>query len=180
MNKNNVLKSTLLIIVLTVSLLSPLSFASAYNKTSAENYLKAHSNLGWSTMALTALNSSGVSIDYLKTFSATKAIDYTKPILAITSTGADPRNFGNEDLIAKLKSFYSENQIGDKTTVNDDIFGILALLSSGELNTDAIIENSKKFIFEKQNADGGWGYATEAASDSNTTASAIVDQPKFE
>ncbi len=166
--------ASLLLLSLTLSFFSPLTVAKAYDKTSAEKYLLAHSNNGWSTMGLTALGKTGLDLDYLKTVSGTHAIDFTKPILAITAVGQDPRKFGSQDLVAKLKTFYTANQIGDTQTVNDDIFGILALVASGEPLNDSIIEDAKKFVLAKQSSDGGWGYALSASSDSNTTASAIL------
>ncbi len=167
------LSKILLALLVIHTLLIPLP-TEAYNKQSAENYLLSHSENGWSTMGLTALGKTSLSLDYLKNVSGSKAIDFTKPILALTATGQDPRKFGSQDLVAKLKTFYTENQIGDLETVNDDIFGILALVASGEPLSDKIIEDAKKFILEKQNSDGGWGYALSASSDSNTTASAVV------
>lgn len=112
--------------------------------------------------------------DYLKTTVGTKAIDLEAPILALTSVGKDPRTFPDENLIAKLKSFHKDGQIGDPLALNDDIFGILALTSAGESADDQIVEASKKFILDHQNTDGGWSYALGAASDTNTTAAAIM------
>ncbi len=166
--------SFLSLVIFLTTLLSPFAVAEAYDKNSAEKYLLAHLNTGWSTQGLTALGKTNLDIDYLKNISGSKAIDFTKPILAITATGHDPRKFSSLDLVAKLKSFYTANQLGEVETVNDDIFGILALVASGEEVSDPIIENSKKYILDKQNQDGGWGYALSASSDSNTTASAIV------
>lgn len=154
-------------------LLLPLS-GQAYNRQSAEDYLNSHSENGWSTMGLIALGKNNLNLDYLKNISGNNAIDFTKPILAITASGNDPRNFSNIDLVAKLKTFFIENQIGDTETVNDDIFGILSLIASGELTSDPVVDGAKQFILQKQNSDGGWGYALSANSDSNTTASAIL------
>ncbi len=126
-------------------------------------------------MALSLLSPSSAPSDYLKTVTGTKAIDFEVPILAITALGKDPRNFGNQDLVAKLESFHTAGQIGDPTTLNDDIFGLLALVSAGQPLTDPAIADVKSFLLAHQNADGGWSFsAPTGSSDSNTTATAIV------
>lgn len=155
-------------------LLSPLQTALAYNSTAALTYLQNHANSPWSTMAQTLLNASSISTDYLKTISSNNAIDLEAPILAIAALNQDPRSFGSTDYVAKLESFHSSGQIGDPTALNDDIFGILALVAAGQPLTDATITDAKNFLLQHQNSDGGWGFATGSGSDSNTTAAAMV------
>lgn len=162
------------IIVIVSPLLSPLSASAAYNKAAAQSYLLAHPNSPWSTMALAAINTNSIPSDYLKTISGTTAVDYEAPILAITALGKDPKTFGASDYVAKLESFRSNGQIGDATTLNDDIFGILALISAGQPVSDPAVADAKTFLLARQNSDGGWGFSTAGGSDSNTTASAIV------
>ncbi len=166
----------LLLFLFTQLLLYPVIPAFAYNQTSAKNYLQAHSNNAWSALGLAALgeNASAIPSDYLKTVDENSAIGLETPILAITALGLDPKNFGNDNLVAKLENFNSNNQLGDASLLNDDIFGILALISAGQPLTDSVINDSKNFILLHQNSDGGWGYSTSATSDSNTTASAII------
>lgn len=170
MIKNKVIYIFILIVTLTVPYLP----ATAYNQTAAQSYLQSHSNNPWSVMALLTLGADNGSTDFLKNISATSAIDYEAPILAITALGQNPKTFANQDYIAKLKSFYTNGQIGDPETINDDIFGMLALVSSGLPTNDETISGAKNFLLAHQNADGGWGYAQEGNSDSNTTASAIT------
>lgn len=172
MKKNFSLLLSLLITV--VPLLSPLSRVLAYNQTTALNYLAANSSNPWSTMAQAALNTPSISGDYLKTISGDKAIDYEAPILAITALNQDPRTFGSVDYISKLENFHTAEQIGDPATLNDDIFGILALVSAGQPLNDSAIIDTKNFVLGHENSDGGWGFSPYSASDSNTTASAIV------
>ena len=137
------------------------------------SYLKGKPLNPWSIMALSASGESP-SLDSLKTVSAEKAIDLEAPILALTSAGRDPRTFGSADLIAKLKSFFDGTQLGDATLLNDDIFGLLALLSSGEKADSAPIAGIKNFILSKKSADGGFPFAVGGTSDTNTTAAAII------
>lgn len=136
-------------------------------------YLKSKPLSPWSIMALAASGESP-SLDSLKTLSSDKAIDYEAPILALTAAGKDPRTFGSTDLVAKLKSFYNGAQLGDPTTLNDDIFGLLALLSSGEAPNSQVAAGIEKFIVGKQHADGGFAFAEGSGSDTNTTAAAIM------
>jgi len=150
-----------------------LKTSAAYNASGARDYLAAHSENPWSVMALTALGQAS-STAFLTSVSGANAIDYEAPILAITALGQNPRTFGATDYIAALKSYYSDGQIGDASTINDDIFGTLALVSAGESLDDAVIVDSKNFIISHQNSDGGWGFSIMANSDTNMTASAIL------
>ncbi len=113
--------------------------------------------------------------DYLKTYIPTpsdNATDFARQILAIVASGKDPRDFGT-DLIAGLKEFHREGQIGDKAYINDDIFGVLALLAAGEDVNLGLIEDSIRYITDHQNADGGFSYSTTGVSDIDTTSAAI-------
>ncbi|MBI2623144.1 MAG: DUF4430 domain-containing protein [Candidatus Liptonbacteria bacterium] len=136
-------------------------------------YLKSKPLTAWTIMALTAAGESP-ALDSLKSVSSEKAIDYEAPILALTAAGKDPRTFGATDYVAKLKSFSDGTQLGDATTLNDDIFGILALLSAGEEKESASVSSTLRFVLNHQNSDGGWGYAVGGASDTNTTAAAVM------
>lgn len=140
---------------------------------SALIYLKTKSPSPWITMALVAAGEIP-DVDYLKSTAGAKATDYEAPILALTAAGKDPRTFPNENLVQKLKSFYVSGQIGDASILNDDIFGILALVSAGEAVNDAVVEGAKNFVLQNQNADGGWSFAIGSSSDTNMTAMAIM------
>lgn len=103
------------------------------------------------------------------------AAEWEKWILAIVASGGNPYNFGGVDYVTTLKSspFYNSNQIGDTNGVNDDWFGVMALVAAGVGNSDTVLTDAVSFIIAKQNGDGGWGYAVDADSDSNDTAAAI-------
>ncbi len=165
--------SYLSLVIILLPYLSPLKALAAYNQSTAKTYLQSHANTPWSIMGLVALGQTP-NVDFLKNFSGSSAIDYAAPILALTAAGKDPKTFSGEDLVLKLKSFYTQNQLGDPATVNDDIFGTLALLSAGEGKDGQILSDVKNFILQNQNQDGGWGFALSAGSDSNTTAAAVV------
>ncbi len=168
------MKKLFSLLLLGATLLSPFSAHASLNNTTAKTYLEAHANNPWSTMALSVLGSSSIPTDYLKTVSNDTAIGYTAPILALTSLDKDPRTFGNTDYVAALKGFYSGGQIGDASTINDDIFGLLALIASGEDNSDSVVTGTKNFILAHQQPNGGWGFASSGGSDSNMTSTAIA------
>lgn len=137
-------------------------------------YLKSKTPNPWSVMALAASGES-VDVDYLKNFSGASAISYEAPILALVAAGHDPSAFPNENFIAKLKSFYIDNQIGDPNLLNDDIFGILALSSASENNSSAIIQGAKSKIIAHQKTDGSFPFSVSSENgDTNTTAAAIM------
>ena len=160
-------------------LLSPLvavfvpSPSAAYNAASASSYLTAKPQNAWTIMGLSAAGQNPASLDDLKTVTGNQAIAYEAPILALTAAGQNPKTFGNENIVDKLKSFYNQNQMGDPSSLNDDIFGLLALLSSGEAKNSPEISGMKAFVAEHQSENGGWGYAIGSASDTDTTAAAI-------
>lgn len=160
-------------IIISILLFQPF-ISSAQIESQTINYLKSKDPNTWITMALKTVGESSIENNYLKTIPGDEAINFCAPILAITALGENPRTFANQDLVAKLKSFYKDNQLGDKNILNDDIFGILALISAGESNNDEIIEASKNFIISHQNGDGGWGFSITSASDTNMTAMAIM------
>ena len=154
--------------------LAAVPFLSLLGADSASvSYLKGKPLTPWSIMALSAVGESP-STESLKTVSGTKAIDLEAPILALIAARVNPRTFGSEDLIAKLKGFYDGAQLGEAGIMNDDIFGLLALIASGESVSEPIVAGIKSLIVEKQNADGGFSFAVGGTSDTNTTAAAIM------
>ncbi|KKQ56283.1 MAG: Prenyltransferase/squalene oxidase [Parcubacteria group bacterium GW2011_GWA2_38_13] len=167
------MKKIIVLLLILIFIAEPV-LVRAFNPASTQTYLSSHNSSPWTVMALTALGATGINADHLKSISGTSAIEYSAPILAITSLGYDPRTFGATDYIAKLESFYHDGQIGDVATVNDDIFGVLALISSGVALNDVMVVGAKTFILDHQNSDGGWGFASPGPSDTNMTAAAIT------
>ncbi len=168
------MKKIFSVITLSAMLLIPATEVRSLTNATAESYLLSKSASAWATMGLAALGSDNIPTGHLKSVSGTTAIDFAAPILAITAIGQNPRTFGDKDYVAVLKKFHASNQIGDASLTNDDIFGILALISAGESENDMPITDAKKFLLANQNSDGGWGFAIAASSDTNTTAAAIV------
>lgn len=142
--------------------------------TAGVDYLKMQTPSPWTTMALVSANETGLSGDHLKANPGSNAINYTAPIMAIVALGENPRTYPDSDFVAELKGFFDGTQIGDASTLNDDVFGILALISSGELLSSTEIMATKSYLISQQNADGGWGFVAGGSSDTNTTAGAIM------
>lgn len=152
----------------------PISSKAVFNQVLAKNYLTSHPNNYWSTIGLAALEENNIPSAHLKNIPITSALSITGPILAITALGENPKTFGNEDYVTKLKTFFVSNQLGDASIINDDIFGSLALVASGESLSSEILTAEKKFLLQSQNSDGGWSFALNGQSDTNTTASALL------
>lgn len=172
-------KTTILSFVISLVILSGLGFifnsqAAPEINQAAVDYLKTKDNSAWKTMALVAAGETGLTGNHLKDISSNNAIDYCAPTLAITALGENPRTYPNQDYVVKLKSFWDGAQLGDASTLNDDIFGLLALISSGEATAEPIITGIKEFLIATQNSNGGWGFSVGGDSDTNMTAMAIM------
>ncbi|MDD4990124.1 MAG: prenyltransferase/squalene oxidase repeat-containing protein [Candidatus Pacebacteria bacterium] len=150
--------------------------AEAENQTEANKgiqYLKNQPQDAWPLMALSANNETSIDFDYLKSITEKSATNYAKSILALTAGGKDPSNFGNENYVEKLKSYFQNSQFGDENLLNDDIWAVLALGSVGQENLSQT-QTAKSCIINHQNVDGGWGYGISAPSDTNDTAAALM------
>lgn len=161
----------LMVLLLLAMLFQPVVINADVSK--AVTYLQSQPQDPWITQALIAAGENNVPTDHLTQVSGNLATDYAKTILALASAGKNPKTFGNIDYVAKLKTYFNNNQIGDAGLINDDMWSILALLSVKEVSS-AEVAASKNFILSNQNADGGWGYAVGGDSDTNDTATAIM------
>lgn len=110
--------------------------------------------------------------------SAASATDIERRILAIMATGGDASGFGGVDYSSRLLAQHNNQQIGDATLLNDDIFGIIAIKSMDNPALNAIAQDALNYLISHQAADGGFSYTTDTCgwcgSDSNDTAAAIV------
>ena len=140
----------------------------------AANYILAKPQNAWTTMALASVGQNNIPSEHLKNITSNNANDYSSAVLAITALGQDPRTFGGSDYAAKLKSFWNGTQLGDSNLLNDDIFGLLALVSAGEPLSNPIVSGIKNYIISEQNSDGGWGWSPSAGSDSNMTSASVM------
>ena len=148
----------------------------------------------WVTMAIAAAGEDPHDwgnpsiVDYLRENSELLADElnlvtgYERMILAITAAGENPYSFGegdptyapNGDYVTKLKSYYDGNQFGDDELLNDDFWGVLALISAGEDPESDITQSTMTFIKANQGGDGGWTWAIGGESDVDDTSAAIM------
>ena len=117
-------------------------------------------------------------VDYLaaNAASASSATDYSRMILAIVASGEDPTDFGSRDFVSLLEATYDDGsqQIGDETSLNDDAFGIMALIAAGRTQSSQIVSDAADFLLDNQNGDGGWGWTVGTASDVDMSGAIIM------
>ncbi len=141
----------------------------------------------WVTMAIAAaeedphdwkVGSNPSIVDYLEAHAGeanlSKATDVERMILAVVAADENPTNFGGVDFVAALGEFYDGTQIGDASLLNDDFWGVMALISAGESPSTEIVANSVSFIENNQNDDGGWSWGVGQDSDVDDTACAVM------
>lgn len=142
----------------------------------------------WASMAFSALDinististGSGQTLDfYLRNNPPTtnnSSTDWSRRILAVTADNQNPYDYSGINLVDQLKSYYKNNQIGNETAINDDIFGLLALVASRESSSSAIITDTTSFIISHQHTDGSFSYSADISvgGDIDDTASAII------
>jgi hypothetical protein len=123
-------------------------------------------------------SSSSSIVDYLiknrGQVDTNRVTDIAKFILAMTSAKENPRNIGGSDYVSTLLNKEKNGQFGDITMCNDDFWAIMALLSAGIPSNSPQIQNSRSFIKNHQNADGGWSWQVGGPSDADDTAAAIM------
>ncbi len=138
----------------------------------------------WATMAFkgagidpTAVKTGNSSlIDYLATnqpATSSSATDWERAILAITAAGENPYNFNGTNYLTKLETYHNNSQLGLTTQINDDTFGLLALVSAGQNASQTTKQDSLHFILSNQQADGGFSWSTNQPSDIDDTAAAL-------
>lgn len=151
------------------------------NKTQATippalgTYISGIKNSDWVVMAQGAMGQIPSDINFLKTIDGQSANDYATYILALTAIGKDPRSFGSENLVNSLRQKAGGGQLGDQALLNDDMFGLLALVSAGVPASDALVVSEAGYIKSKQLSDGSWDFTTTATSGStDMTAMGIM------
>ena len=151
----------------------------------ADGCISDFATSAWATMAIAAaaedphdwkVGGNPSIVDYLadNAGDATSVMDYERMILAIAAADEDPTDFGGVDFVALLEAAYDGTQIGDASLVNDDFWGVMALISAGESQSSQTIANTVAFIKSNQNGDGGWSWGVGQDSDVDDTAAAIM------
>lgn len=144
-------------------------------KQSSDGNIGGLSVSAWAAIAIYAADNDphnwGNLVNYLEiktpNLDQNKATDWERHALAIVACNENPRDFAGIDFVEKIKSFYDGIQIGKTSILYDDFFGIISLISLGIDKNETIIQNTKSYIINKQNSDGGWG-------DADSTAAAIM------
>jgi len=160
----NFMKKSISIFLLVCLISAQFSFfiakGNAQVLSSVVEYLKSETQSDWSAMAFSAMGIDVPNSSFLKKLDGQEASDIATYILAITSMNKDPRTFGEEDLIKKLKSTFSAGQFGNPSYLSDDMFSILALRSAGVSADDQAIVSALSFIKNNQKSDGSWSWNT--------------------
>src|SRR3989338_9437074 len=147
--------------------------ASASIATPTRDYLRSTTQTDWITMARVAGGDVGVTTDHLRSSPGSQATDYERRILAIVAAGENPTSFAGTNWVIRLGDFFDGNQIGATGLLNDDAWGILAFRAAGISSNDKRVTAPRDVLLQNQNTDGGWGFARQAASDTNDTAIVI-------
>jgi hypothetical protein len=103
--------------------------------------------------------------------SPSAATDWESKILAIVAIGGNPTDFGGVNFVQQLETFYTDSQLGDVCLLNDDIYGLLALVAAGDTATAQIKSDTLAFLISKQDpVDGGFGFSAPGCSWYETSA----------
>jgi len=133
------------------------------SKQDSSGSIDGYATTAWAIMAFGANNdrastiTNGYSLlDALKKSEVESATDIERMILAIRASGNNPKSFNGKNYIKLLLMKYEDNQFGDKNLINDDIFGVLAMLSADENVDRSEIKNTVSTIISKQKDDGAF------------------------
>lgn len=138
----------------------------------------------WAAMAFAAANIDPATVtkgttsllDYLKNnppASNAAATEWERGILTITSAGLNPFDFEGINYVSKLETHHNNSQLGSTTQVNDDVFGLLALVSAGSSAPLQTKQDALNFILSHQGSDGGFSWSTTGTSDVDDTSAAL-------
>ncbi|MFQ5574506.1 MAG: prenyltransferase/squalene oxidase repeat-containing protein, partial [Terriglobia bacterium] len=137
----------------------------------------------WSVIALgaagynpqTARDGNGPSLlRALAGYKPVSATDYARQTLAVIAAGEDPSHYAGRDLVGGLWDFVRGNQIGEDYLLNDDVFGLLALVAAGGDVSNDRLEAVALNILSHQHPDGGFSFEADAEEpDVDDTAAAV-------
>ncbi len=123
----------------------------------------------WSAIAflangkeITAVKNPTVSLkDFLRTDVPTNdaATEWETRILALVAASENPTDVAGINAVEKLEGFATAGQLGDTCALNDDIFGLLALIASGNKANQQIKQDVLSFIITNQDSDGGFSWS---------------------
>lgn len=121
----------------------------------------------WVAIALGALGKNDSSVvNYLQSKSNIKnsATDNQRRAMALLALGENPYDFDGKNYIEAIVKEFDGTQIGEKSLVNDDIFGLIVLQEAGYTQQDIEIQKTISFIIGKQNGNGSWENSVDLTS----------------
>ncbi|MHC1601946.1 MAG: PKD domain-containing protein [Methermicoccaceae archaeon] len=115
-------------------------------------------------------------VDFIKTKEGdlSSATDYERHVMAICAAGENPEDFGGHNYTHDLLGYYNNGQMGSTSQLNDDTYGIMALVVAGVEPSSTMVQSTASFIKSNQNSDGGWSWGVGFPSDVDSTAAAIM------
>lgn len=133
----------------------------------------------WTAIAYGAAGYKNDSRELLLTFLkknsrvSTNLTDNERRAMALLALGQNPYSFEKLNYIEAIVKSFDGNQFGDAALVNDDIFALFPLLSSGYVASDDIIAKDIAFIISKQRNDGSWEGSVDVSAAAVQALSAI-------
>ncbi|MBI3956885.1 MAG: terpene cyclase/mutase family protein [Candidatus Kerfeldbacteria bacterium] len=148
----------------------------------ADGKIESPATSAWAAIAVGAAGEEAGSAlrHYLTTHhpSAEEPVtEWERRVLAFLAMGVDPAAVDGRDYLATIEGFGKGGQIGDPNLLNDDMFGILALIGGGRPPASPIVAQTAQFLLDSQNADGGWGFAIGMPSDVDLTGVMLQIMP---
>lgn len=116
----------------------------------------------WAAFAIVAAGGSSTTkvklIHYMEenSFLSSFLTDNERKSMALLALKQNPYDFAGENYIEAIISEFDGTQFGDDDLVNDDIFALIPLASSGYSNEDEIIYQDVAFIISEQKGNGSW------------------------
>ncbi|HEX5609595.1 MAG TPA: prenyltransferase/squalene oxidase repeat-containing protein [Solirubrobacterales bacterium] len=99
----------------------------------------------------------------------TLAGDLARAVLALEAAGADPRDFGGQNLVARLRA----KQRGDGSFEGQPSATALAAIALRTAGATGGVEANLGWLHGAQNDDGGWGESAGAPSSANATGAVL-------
>jgi len=134
----------------------------------------------WAAIALGAANDTDAVRANILTYWRTHfkinplLTDNERYAMALLALGENPYSFEGVDHIGRIADSFDGTQFGDPSLVNDDIFALIPLASSGYTAADVIVAQDIVFILSKQQPAGSW------AESIDLTAAAIQALKPFD
>lgn len=123
-------------------------------------------------------------LDYALNYDFSDASDlnicasYPRHILALMSAGASPNNANIKNSVTKLKNECYKNNLFGQDGINDDIFGLLALLDADEDINSSIIQDITNTIKNDQTNEGAFTWAGWPGADITGAAINVLKYAK--